>query len=144
MFFLVISYDLQSTLIGQLASGARNSIQISCTLFWTSLCGSAFSSWTASQNLYEWARLDLHDGKMNKHYLRFSPLNSLSRNLTKCSLPIGSCSSSCKLNAHLFTLRADMSLACFSCSHSSGLSDIHGFGYSGATKKLSYSKYCSQ
>lgn len=33
-------------------------------------------------------------------YLRFSLLNSFSRNLVKCSLPTGSFKSSCKLNAH--------------------------------------------
>lgn len=76
-------------------------------------------------------------------YLRFSPLNSLSKNFMKCSRPIGSCKSSFRLKAQRFTLLADMSFAVLSWSHISVLSEIHGLGYSGATKKLSYSKYCS-
>lgn len=138
IFFFVASYDWQSTLIGQLASGAKYSPQISETFFWTSLCGRDFRSWTASQNLRNYKMIYKCDYySCYKIYFKFSPLNSLSKNLTKCSCPIGSCSSSCKPKAHLFTLLADMSLACFSCSQSSGLSDIHGFGYSGATKKWS-------
>lgn len=43
-------------------------------------------------------------------HLRFSLLNSFSRNLVKCSLPTGSLRSSCRLNAHRFTRFAWISL----------------------------------
>lgn len=45
-------------------------------------------------------------------YLRFSPLNSLSKKRINCSLPTGSCRSSWRLNAHLFTLLVDISFLC--------------------------------
>lgn len=42
-------------------------------------------------------------------YLRFSPLNSLSKNLLNWSFPAGSWSNSSILNAHRFTLRCGIS-----------------------------------
>ena len=70
IFLLVISYDRASTLMGQLASDARNTVQISSTLSWTSFWGSAFSCCTASQNLQQFALCvvtDSNTGPLYRH-----------------------------------------------------------------------------
>lgn len=50
---------------------------------------------------------------VNHTYFKFSPLNSLSRNLENCSRPTGSIRSSRKLKPHRFTRFRDTSLLWF-------------------------------
>lgn len=55
--------------------------------------------------LVKWTEIE----EKSYSHLRFSPLNSLSRKRTNCSRPTGSWRSSWRLNAHRFTLLADIS-----------------------------------
>lgn len=68
--------------------------------------------WTDSQNLEKWRLIVglLKFLNLVVIYFKFSPLNSLSKNLENCSRPTGSINSSRKLKPHRFTRLRDTSL----------------------------------
>lgn len=61
---------------------------------------STYFSLEQQQHIRHRGARQLGRNNSDETYLRFSLLNSFSRNLVKCSLPTGSFKSSCKLNAH--------------------------------------------
>lgn len=85
IFLLVISYDFESTLMGQLASDARNSVQISSTLSWTSFWGSAFSCCTASQNLQQFVLCVINDSNTLTNTVTQSVFTVCAAAFQKCS-----------------------------------------------------------